>query len=108
MKAMYWQTGDNLDYVNGTDAVIEPGTVVSLNDERIAVAATQIAPGAVGVVATVGVFVMDKAAGAIAQGAAVSYDKTADKIGAGTANIPAGFAAEAAADADETVKVKIG
>ena len=63
-----------------------------------------------------GVFYMDKASGAVTMGAALYYDVANKKIttvastGEGSAkvdNIPAGYAAAAAAAGDATVLVKL-
>ena len=107
MTAKYWQKGEVLDYK--ASAAVKNGEVVSLGT-RIGVA------GETGHLHVVGVFEMEKAAGAMTMGAAVYYDEAAKKITtvASTGessgkvnNIPAGYAAAPAASADETVLVKL-
>ena len=83
---------------------------------RIGVAGEDIAAGETGHLHVVGVFEMEKAAGAMTMGAAVYYDETAKKIttvastgesSSKVNNIPAGYAAAPAASADENVLVKL-
>jgi len=110
MKATFFQNGNMIDFTNSTDTAIAAGAVVSLNDERVGIAACDIAAGETGTLAISGVFTVAKAAGtAIKQGQAVKYDATNDNFGVGdTAKVAAGFAvSEAAADA-VTMEVKIG
>lgn len=118
MKAIYWQTGGVLDYTPAEDAA--PGSVVSLGT-RIGIAAAGIAAGEKGALQMEGCFYLDKAAGeAIAMGAAVYYDGSADAItgkasaqsgegdAAATVNhVPAGYAAAPAAANDAAVLVKL-
>ncbi|MCL2563598.1 MAG: DUF2190 family protein [Oscillospiraceae bacterium] len=107
MKATFWQAGNALDYQNTGNTVIEAGSVVDLNT-RIGVAGTNIQPEQVGSVHVEGVFVMPKAAGAIALGAAVFYNSTAGNITTtGGGNTPAGYAVQAAAADGVTVYVKL-
>ncbi len=61
MKAKYWQKGENLDYVNKTEAMIEFGDVVVLSN-RIGVAGDDILPNESGVVHVTGVFSFEKSA----------------------------------------------
>lgn len=106
MNAKYWQKGETLDYT--PTAAVKNGAVVSLGT-RIGIAGDDIAANAQGQIHVSGVFEMAKATGAITMGAAVYYDATNDKITtAAGANIPAGYAAAAAASADTTVLVCIG
>lgn len=105
MKATYYQRGETLDFT--PTAAVKNGAVVNLAT-RIGIAGTDIAAGETGAVHVVGVFEMDKAAGAITMGAAVYYDATADAITTTSAgNTPAGYAAGAAAAGDATVYVKL-
>lgn len=60
MKALYWQRGEALDYINRTDNKIEANTVMVIGD-RIGIAGTDIPAGQVGSVHVSGVFEMDKA-----------------------------------------------
>lgn len=113
MNAKYWQRGETLDYT--PSAAVKNGAVVSLGT-RIGIAGGDIAASTQGQIHMVGVFEMTKATGAITMGAAVYYDVANDKIttvastGSGDTkvdNIPAGYAAAAAASADTTVLVKL-
>ncbi len=105
MNAKYWQKGETLDYTPA--AAVENGAVVNLAT-RIGIAGSDIAAGETGQVHVVGVFEMDKAAVAITMGAAVYYDATNDNITTtATDNTPAGYAVEAAAEADTTALVKL-
>ena len=109
MIANYQQPGSAIDYPNGTGSAIAAGQVVSLTT-RIGVAGTDIPASAVGSLYVKGVFAMPKAdSTAIAIGAAVYYDASADNITTtAESNIPAGWAIAAAAKNDTTVQVCIG
>lgn len=106
-KAAYWQRGETLDYTNTGATVIPANTVVAL-EERIGIAGTDIAPGALGDLHVAGVYEFDKTGTAeIKMGASVYFDGngiTDVKSG----NTPAGFAAQAAGASDKKVLVKIG
>ncbi|MCI2105411.1 MAG: DUF2190 family protein [Intestinimonas sp.] len=105
MNAKYWQKGETLDYTPTT--AVENGAVVNLAT-RIGIAGSDIAADETGQVHVVGVFEMDKAAVAVTMGAAVYYDAANDNITTtATDNTPAGYAVEAAAEADTTVLVKL-
>ena len=105
MTAKYWQKGEVLDYK--ASAAVKNGEVVSLGT-RIGVAGEDIAAGETGHLHVVGVFEMEKAAGAVTMGAALYYDATAKNITTtATSNTPAGYAAAPAASGDETVLVKL-
>ena len=107
MIANYQQPGSAIDYPNGTSSAIAAGQVVSLTT-RIGVAGTDIPASAVGSLYVKGVFAK-AASTAIAIGAAVYYDASADNITTTAAsNIPAGWAIAAAAENDTTVQVCIG
>lgn len=100
----FWQRGEALDYVNETDALIESGTIIELED-KIGVAACDIAPGSVGSVHVEGVFKFAKGSTALSQGAAVTITNgTAAAAGSGTKH---GYVAAPAAAGDTTVLVKI-
>ena len=107
MKAEYVQRGDNLDYLNGTDTLIEAGTVLKLVS-RIVVAGCDIPVGETGSVHTTGTFTIAKSdAGAIKMGTPV-YLSDAGITATAESNTPAGFAAADSAAADTTILVKIG
>lgn len=105
-KAIYWQRGESLDYVNATDATIAANTIVSLGT-RIGVVGTDILPGEKGSLHVTGVYEIPKSgAGAITMGAAVYFDGTGITTTA-SSNTPAGYAAQAAASGDSVVLVKL-
>jgi len=103
-KAEYWQRGEVIDYTNATEAKIEANQIIVLGS-RIGVAGTPIEVGETGSLHVFGVFEMPKDAAAIAAGASVYYNEGEGVITA-TA-ITAGYATEAAAAEDTTVKVKL-
>lgn len=114
-KAEYWQRGEVIDYVNNTDAKIEANEIVTFG-ARIGVAGTPIEIGKTGTIHVFGVFEMPKTStNEIGEGVTVYFDGTgiteaADNGGTGDAKkayICAGYATEAAAAADTTVKVKL-
>lgn len=88
MKAVYVQKGDTLDYINPTDTVIEAGTAIKMG-MIFGVAATDIAPGERGTIATTGVWELPKDASAISAGENVIYDEEKDLISAMTVSEPA-------------------
>lgn len=108
MKAdNYWQRGESIDYLNESTDVIPHGTILNLNS-RIGIAGCEILPGAVGSAHVTGVFIAEKASDVIVLGDAVFFDETGQNITVVDAgNIPAGWAIEAAAATDTTVKVKL-
>lgn len=104
MKAIYWQKGASIDFVNGTDAVIEAGTIVTLG-KHAGVAGDDILPGKVGAVFVEGVFSIPTGGVAFDLGADVfiASDKAATT---GTAKL--GWAIEAVGTTATEVKVKLG
>jgi hypothetical protein len=105
MLGTYIQRGETIDYANPGGAVIPAGTVINLTT-RVGIAGGDIAVGATGALHITGVFEGGKAAVAIALGAAVYYDAGADNLtNISVGNVPAGWAIEAALQADATVKV---
>lgn len=95
--ATYIQKGSTINYTNSGETKITAGTVVSLTN-RIGIAAGDIAAGAVGALAVQGVFEAAKDTSNIALGALLYYDATANKFTTtSNGNIPAGWAAQAAA-----------
>lgn len=105
--AVYWQRGESLDYANTGTNVINAGDVIDLNG-RIGIAGCRILPDETGTVHVTGVFQFVKPSGtAIALGDAVSVDATTGEAVA-SGGIEAGWAVEAAAASDASVKVKIG
>ena len=109
--AKYWQRGESLDYVNSGDDAIEANSVIELVD-RIGIAGTKIEAGATGSAHVKGVFEIQKLSGAISQGEKVYWYKSSVDANSGItttagSNIPAGYAAAAAASGDTTVLVNI-
>lgn len=106
-KAEYWQRGEVIDFVNETEERIEANQIVVFGS-HVGIAGTPIEAGETGSLHVFGVFEMPKAANVkITAGAAVYYDETAGAITTTTGEIEAGYATEAAAAADTTVKVKL-
>lgn len=79
MKAEYHQLGETLYYTNPTDDFVGAGTLVIFGS-ICGVAATDIAPGQLGTLATKGVWQMPKDTAAITSGAKVYYDETNDVV----------------------------
>lgn len=78
-KATYWQRGESLDYVNGTESKIAAGTILLVGD-LVGVAGTDILPGATGSVEVEGVFIAPKEYAAsdkaLTLGQAVQWDNS--------------------------------
>lgn len=104
MKARYIQRGESIDYIPQTDT--EAGAVVFLG-KLAGIIKLDIPAGELGAVATVGVFNVVKASGAIAQGAAIYWDADAGKATTTPNAKYLGVAIEAAASDAEAVKVLI-
>jgi len=105
--ANFYGKGENLDYVNSGESKIAAGDIVLIG-KRLAVAACDIAAGAVGAVIVSGVFKLPKAAEALTMGALVYWDATNACVTAtSTSNTLCGFCTEDAAKDDATVAVKI-
>lgn len=106
-KAEYWQRGEVIDFVNSTTVKIEANQIVTLGS-RVGVAGTPIEVGETGSLHVFGVFEMPKKANeAITIGQTVYYDATEGAITGSAGDITAGYATEAAAASDTTVKVKL-
>ena len=106
-KAVFWQRGETIDYVNKTEAIIEENTVLAIGS-RIGITGMKIRPNEKGSVHVSGVFEFDKAAGEIALGADVYWDAAAGKITTtSSSNTKAGFAVEEAGSSSTKVIVKI-
>lgn len=106
MAAIFYQTGDVIDYT-----AAEPlsfGDVVDLST-RIGVAGADIAKDAAGPVQVTGVYRIPKASGAVTVGQALYWDNSAKNITTtADSNIPAGWAASSATNEAPDVLVKIG
>ncbi|MCI8950043.1 MAG: DUF2190 family protein [Lachnospiraceae bacterium] len=116
-KAVYWQQGSSLDYINVTDETIVYGTVIELVS-RIGVAGCDIPSGETGAIVVEGVFEIPKTdAAQIPMGMSVYFDGNGitssaegeKKEGQGMAepNIPAGYAAELSPAGADLIKVKL-
>lgn len=105
MRAEFYQKGVSVDYKNTSGATIAANTVVALGTTRCGVAGTDIPNNSVGAVFVEGVWIVPST-GAIALGAAVYYDASAEKATATeTSNVPLGWAVAAAEN--DTVKIKL-
>ena len=106
-KAIYWQRGESLDYVNTGVTVIEANSIIDLNKHRIAVAGTSINPNEKGSIHVTGVYKIPKTdSGEIQFGADVYFDGTGITATAGS-NTPAGYAAETSAAGASQILVKL-
>lgn len=100
--ASYVQDGDLIDYTPGS--AVAAGDVVVIGSV-VAVAPRPIAANALGALAVEGVWSFSKNAGiVIGQGDKVYYYATSGAVTGATGTV-AGFAAEAAASGDTSVKV---
>lgn len=112
MKALYWQRGEALDYVNATAEKIEANTVLVIGD-CIGVAGRDIPAGEIGSVHVSGVFEMDKVdTTEILMGKKVylAEDGITAKASTGEsadANVLAGYAAAPASAEAKKIFVKI-
>lgn len=107
MQAKYVHRGESLNYLNATGAMIPAGDVVPLVS-RIGIAGGNIPENETGAVHVIGVFRMIKTgAAAIPMGTAVYFDGTGITAEAASGSVPAGYAAEDAGAADETILVKL-
>lgn len=99
--------GEVIDYPNATGALIHSGDLV-LVGALFGVAQTDIADGTTGAVLLKGMFLVPKAAGAIAVGVKVYYDGTAKNITTtSSSNTFAGYAGAAALTGDTTVALQL-
>ncbi len=102
-KASFWQRGEAIDYVNTTDDVIEAGEVIMIGSHA-GVAGMDIAPGETGSLMVEGVYAFPKGSDEIEAGADISWDGESASASEESA---IGYAVEAAAASDTTVKVKL-
>ena len=106
MAAIFYQTGDVIDYTAAED--LSFGDVVDLST-RIGVAGAAIARDAAGPVQVTGVYRIPKATGAVTVGQALYWAKSAKNLPTtADSNTPAGWAVAPAASEDPDVLVKIG
>lgn len=108
MAQNHVQEGKVMPWTNGTGSAVASGDVVLIGT-KIGVALGDIANGAVGSVAVDEVYEIAKAAPLVlAQGAAVYWDAADENVNATeSGNTYGGYAFEAAASADTTVKIKL-
>lgn len=106
-KAVYFQNGENLDFINNTESAIAAGDIVNLKN-KIAVAGGNISPGATGSVISVGVFGILKTAGiALSAGDAVFYNSETGEATSDSSKTPAGIAVADSTAAETSVLVDI-
>ena len=106
MKATHIQEGKFFDYKNEGTSKISTGDIVVVGT-RATVAAADIEAGEVGTVAVGEVYDLPKDSNAIALGAKVYYDATAEKETAtASTNLEIGYAIAAAGASASTVRVK--
>ena len=106
MAAIFYQTGDVIDYTAAE--ALSFGDVVDLST-RIGVAGADIAKDASGPVQVTGVYRIPKASGAVTVGQALYWAKSAKNLTTtADSNTPAGWAVAPAASEDPDVLVKIG
>lgn len=100
------QEGDRLQYTAGADITSGSGVLVGV---RLGVAATDIANGAVGILAMCGVFELPKlSTDVVAQGALLYWDNTNKRLTVtATSNTLAGYAFAAAGNGVATVNIHI-
>ena len=103
-KAIYWQKGECIDFMNSTDAKIEANSIVELGS-RCGVAGDDILPGATGAVFVEGVFIVPTGGSAFELGADVFFDGSV-AVTEGTAKL--GWCVEPATAEQTEVKVKLG
>ena len=108
MKAIYWQKGDAIDFVNATENTIPANTLVALGT-HVGAAGTDIPAGGTGTLLVSGVWKLAKKADeAIAAGADVYFSAADDAVTAtATENIACGYAIASAATGDGTVLVRL-
>ncbi len=106
-KAIYYQNGKNIDFINNTESMINAGDIVNLSC-KIAVAGGTIPVGETGAVITTGVFRLPKStASAINNGVPVFFDTDTGEVCEDKSKVPAGITVAAAGASDSTVLVDI-
>ncbi|EGW22154.1 DUF2190 family protein [Methylobacter tundripaludum] len=110
MAINFKHSGENIDYVNGTGAIIKSGDPVVIGNAQIGIALVNIAIGATGTVKKEGVFSLPKnTSDAVTQGQKLWWDPTAKEV----INAPAlnayfiGYADKAELAATATVHVDL-
>ena len=108
-KAIYWQKGVSIDYINTTDKVIESNSIVALGS-HIGIAGGDIAAGETGILFVEGVFKLPKGDVEFALGDPVYFDAekgVMTKTATNPEDMPAGYAAEAASSVASVVLTKL-
>ncbi len=105
-EAIFYQNGDNIDFINNTEAEINACDIVNLSC-KIAVAGCTIPVGDTGTVITTGVFKLPKSTSAINNGVPVFFDTDKGEICEDKTKVPAGITVAAATAYDATVLVDI-
>jgi predicted RecA/RadA family phage recombinase len=106
MAKNYQGEGDVLDFTAGATPVVSGAAV--LMGARLGIALADIPALETGSVAVTGVWSVQKAAGAVAQGALVYWDQAAEQLTTvDEGNTLAGFAAAPAAAGAADVRIKI-
>lgn len=105
-KAVFWQRGDAIDYKNNTASKIDARDIVVFGT-RIGIAGTDIKPGETGSLIMTSTWEIPKDNAAITAGADVYFKDTAASATKGAGFFLIGYAVEAAAADDTTVKVKL-
>lgn len=107
-KAEYWQRGESIDFTNAGEKDIKENEIVVFG-EHVGVAGCPIAKGETGSLMVTSVFDFPKDNAAIGAGASVYFIPGTEKASAtkGSTGVLAGYAAQAAAAEDTTVRVKL-
>ena len=106
MKAIYYQNGETIDFVNNTKDAIEANTVVVVG-KKIGVAASPISPGSIGALHMVGVFKMIKAEADVIEAGTPVYFTGESITVTETGNTLAGYAIKASGAGVTEVYVKL-
>ena len=107
-KAVFYQKGNILDYLNSSESLIGAGDVVAMGTTKIAVAADNIFPGKTGGLVSNGVFILPKASGVtVNMGDPVYFNLSNGNITNTSTDVPAGIAIAAAGSSDTNVYVDI-
>ena len=105
-KAIYWQEGKSIDFVNSTNAIIEAGEIVVIGN-HVGIAGTEIGIGETGTLVMEGVFKMPKGSEAIGAGEDVYFSAENGQITKTTTDTPTGYAVAAAGASDAEALVKL-
>lgn len=107
-KAVFYQKGNILDYLNSSESLIGAGDVVAMGTTKITVAANNILPGETGGLVNNGVFILPKASSiTVNMGDPVYFNLSSGNITKTSTDVPAGIAVAAAGSSDANVYVDI-